>query len=187
VEITVLDRRRALPRGTKVWRALSQRHDALLGCLAVAAEPRQHPSKIVWHFLHSAAMSRDRAERVALTEAAFRIANERMADWEERRNADGAVASYYCECAVEGCREEVRLSRAEYEAVRSEPRHFVVLHGHIIEDLETEIERHETYSVIEKPAALAPLLTDADPRSEPAGPARHEASKLADEIAPVDD
>jgi hypothetical protein len=131
-------------------------------------------------------MARDRAESVALTEAAFRIANERMAAWEERRTADGAPASYFCECAFANCREEVRLTREEYDAVRGEPRRFFVLHGHIIEDLETELERYASYSVIEKPPALAPLLDDTDPRGEPGGPALEEASALADEIEQPD-
>ena len=137
--------------------------------------------------LHSPRMSRDRAERVALTEAAFRIANERMAAWEERRTGDGTPTSYFCECALDGCRGEVWLSQAQYEAVRGQPRHFFVLHGHIIEDLETEIEHHETYSVIEKPPSLAPLLNDADPRGEHSGPAHDEASEIADAILPRDD
>jgi hypothetical protein len=127
-------------------------------------------------------MARDRAERVALTEAAFRIANERMAQWEERRT-DGGAASFYCECAVDGCREEIRLTRAEYEAIRADPRRFAVVPGHLIADLETEIESHPGYAVIEKPAALRALLHEADPRTGSRGPARDEASNLADEIA----
>jgi hypothetical protein len=127
-------------------------------------------------------MARDRAESVALTEAAFRIANERMASWEERQAADGGDESYFCECAVQGCREEIRLTREQYDAVRVEPRRFFVLHDHIIEDLETELERHRGYSVIEKPPMLAPLLDDTNPRGEPGGPAHEEASSLADEI-----
>jgi hypothetical protein len=130
-------------------------------------------------------MPRDRAERVALTEAAFRIANERMAGWEER--GDGAAASYFCECGMEGCREVIGLSKAQYEAVRADPRHFVVLHDHVIEDLEDEIERHDGYSVIEKPDEVRGLLDDTDPRGEPAGPALEEASGLADEIVRRDD
>jgi hypothetical protein len=126
-------------------------------------------------------MARDRAESVALTEAAYRIANERMAAWEERQSSDGAE-SYYCECAIDRCREEIRLTREQYEAVRAQPRQFFVLHGHIIEDLETELERYDTYSVIEKPKQLGPLLDDTDPRGRPGGPALDEASTLADEI-----
>jgi hypothetical protein len=126
-------------------------------------------------------MARDRAERVALTEAAFRIANERMAEWPERRSA-GDAANYYCECGIDGCRESVRLSIAEYEAVRAHPRHFAVLREHIIADLETELERHDGYSVIEKPSVLSPLLDDTDPRGDPQGPDNEEARLLADEI-----
>jgi hypothetical protein len=128
-------------------------------------------------------MTRDRAEQVAITEAAFRIANERMARWDERRAANGAPASYYCECAIASCRDEIRLSQAEYEAVRTVPRYFFVRPGHIVEDLETEVERHDGYVVIEKPTALEPLLSDTDPRQEREAPARDEASQLADEIA----
>jgi hypothetical protein len=127
-------------------------------------------------------MSRDRAESVALTEAAFRIANERMSQWEERRRAGAAPASYFCECGIDGCREEIRLTQAEYEAVRSAPRHFFVLPEHIIEDLETEVERHDGYLVIEKPPMLQGLLNDTDPRQDGGGPALDEASHLADEI-----
>ena len=127
-------------------------------------------------------MTRDRAERVAITEAAFRIANERMARWDERRAGNGGPASYYCECATASCRDEIRLTQAEYEAVRVVPRHFFVRPGHIIEDLETEIERHDGYVVIEKPTALEPLLSDTDPRQEREAASRDEASQLADEI-----
>jgi hypothetical protein len=127
-------------------------------------------------------MSRDRAETVALTEAAFRIANERMSQWEERQAGGEAPASYFCECGIDGCREAVRLTKAEYEAVRSAPRHFFVLPEHIIEDLETEIERHDGYVVIEKPPALEGLLSDADPRQDGGGAALDEASHLADGI-----
>lgn len=126
-------------------------------------------------------MARDRAERVALTEAAFRIANERMARWEEHLT-DGGAASFYCECALEDCREEIRLTRDQYEAIRSDPSRFAVVPGHLIPDLETEIESHPGYAVIEKPRALRPLLDEVDPRTESSGPARDEASRLADEI-----
>jgi hypothetical protein len=124
-------------------------------------------------------MARDQAERVALTEAAFRIANERMSGWEEHR---AGQATYFCECAVDGCREAVRLPAAEYERVREDPRHFVVLHDHILPEFETEVERRDGYSVIEKPSALSSLLADTDPRGEPAGPDNDDARELADEI-----
>ena len=101
-------------------------------------------------------MSTDRAEDVALTEAAFRIANERTSRWEERHR-DRAEELYLCECAARPCRERIALTREQYEAVRSDVRHFFVVPGHVIPDLETVVESFAAYQVIEKPKALMDL------------------------------
>jgi uncharacterized protein (DUF1499 family) len=126
-------------------------------------------------------MSTDRAYDVALTEAAFRVANERMARWDER-HADGAEEMYLCECAAQPCRERIRLSRDEYESVRSDPRRFVVVPGHVIPELETVVQSSPGYEVIEKPSALLDLLVETDPRHEQSGRASETAETLADEI-----
>src|SRR4051812_47030083 len=104
-------------------------------------------------------MSTDRAEDVALTEAAFRIANERTSRWEERHR-DRAEELYLCECAARPCRERIRLTREQYEAVRSDVRRFFVVPGHVIPDLETVVESFAAYQVIEKPNALMDLLRE---------------------------
>ena len=123
----------------------------------------------------------DRARRAAITEAAFRIANERMAAWEERSATDAEL--FFCECLVAGCREKVPLTRAEYEAVRDDQRRFFVVPGHQEEQLETVIERHDAYVVIEKPPELDPVVNATDPRSpETGGPDADAARDLADEI-----
>jgi hypothetical protein len=130
-------------------------------------------------------VARERTERVALTEAAFRIANDRMAGWDDAfAGHDGDL--FFCECAFDGCRERIRLRRPDYESIRADPRHFAVLREHILPDLETEIEAREGYSIIEKPSALLPLLTETHPRSEASGAARDEANALAELIAPDD-
>ena len=125
----------------------------------------------------------DRAWSVGLTEAAFRIANERTAGWEER-HADDQRELYLCECGEQPCRRRVELTRGEYEAVREDARHFVVLPGHVIPDLETVIESFAGYQVIEKPNALMELLLETDPRTASSGPAAEAARALADEIDP---
>src|SRR5688500_7152351 len=94
-------------------------------------------------------MPTDRAADVALTEAAFRIANERTSRWEERHTSR-AEESYLCECASRPCRERIPLTRAQYESVRSDVRRFVVVPGHVIPDLETVVESFPSYQVIEK-------------------------------------
>jgi len=123
----------------------------------------------------------DRAQRAALTEAAFRIANERMHSWEER--SDGPEP-YLCECAVDGCREYIELTHDDYETVRAHVRHFAVRADHVLQDLEEVVERHEGYVTIEKPAPLTSLLTEADPRQDAQGEFRDRATRLADEIGP---
>src|SRR3954468_23672763 len=126
-------------------------------------------------------MSSGRAEDVALTQAAFRIANERMSRWEERHR-ERAEELYLCECAARPCRERIALTREQYEAVRSDVRHFFVVPGHVIPDLETVVESFTAYQVIEKPKALMDLLRETDPRDDRAGDAADAARTIADEI-----
>ena len=126
-------------------------------------------------------MPTDRAEDVALTEAAFRIANERMSRWEER-HGDRAEESYLCECASRPCRKRIRLSREQYEAVRADVRRFLVVPGHVIPDLETVVESYPSYQVVEKPSALMDLLMQADPRHEHTGDAGDAARTIAAEL-----
>src|SRR3954451_11591070 len=114
-------------------------------------------------------MSTDRAREIGLIEAAFRIANERTARWEER-HAEGRTELYLCECAEQPCRKRVELTRQQYEAVRADARHFVVLPGHVFPDLETVVGSFAGYEVIEKPSALMELLLETDPRSPATGP-----------------
>jgi hypothetical protein len=128
-------------------------------------------------------MSTDRARNVGLIEAAFRIANERTARWEERHSG-GRSELYLCECGEQPCRRRVELTREQYEAVRADPRHFVVLPGHVIPDLETVVGTFTGYEVIEKPSALMELLVETDPRSSTTGPEEDAARALADEIEP---
>jgi hypothetical protein len=108
-------------------------------------------------------MATTREERIALNEAAFRIANERMRGWEERHR-DAQVEDYVCECADPDCREIVRLDRAAYEAVRADSRWFVVRPGHEIPDAETVVERHDGYAIVEKHTAVTATVTRTDPR-----------------------
>ncbi len=108
-------------------------------------------------------MTTPREERLANNEALFRLANERMAGWEERHVLD-AVESYLCECSDRDCREKVTLRKPEYEAVRSSSVRFLVAAGHEIPEIETVVEEHGEWSVVEKPAELIELLEDSDPR-----------------------
>jgi hypothetical protein len=109
-------------------------------------------------------MGDPREERIANNEALFRAANERMADWEEQHTSEPAEP-YFCECANLECREKVFLHQHEYEAVRANPLRFFVVTGHEIADVETIIEEHDGWVVIEKTSAVAETAVATDPRS----------------------
>jgi hypothetical protein len=107
----------------------------------------------------------DRERRLALNEAAFRIANERMRNWPERRSGQ-EPHRYYCECAHVTCHEHVLLRGTEYERVRANPHHFVIVPGHEIPDVETVVARTDRYSVIDKDVSVHPITEATDPRRE---------------------
>jgi hypothetical protein len=93
----------------------------------------------------------------------FREANERAKDWEEQHRLD-EVELYFCECADPQCREKVSLRQAEYERVRSDSRHFVIVPGHELPDVETVIERNEGWAIIEKAPEVSDIVEARDPR-----------------------
>jgi cupin superfamily acireductone dioxygenase involved in methionine salvage len=104
-----------------------------------------------------------RKERLANNEAMFRLANDRMADWDEVR-ASEAVEHYFCECADADCREKIALRKGDYEAVRSDPRHFFTVQGHELWDVETVIETHDGWVVVEKNPEVTEIVQTNHPR-----------------------
>jgi hypothetical protein len=106
-----------------------------------------------------------REERIATNEAMFRFANERMSGWEEL-HVNENVELYFCECADQDCRQKLSLRKQEYEAVRSNSRHFVIAVGHETPDVETVIETHEGWAVIEKDPEVTETVEKLDPRRE---------------------
>lgn len=110
-------------------------------------------------------MAASREERLALNEALFRIANERMAAWEERDEEAEEAEPYHCECANRECRQKVWLLREAYERIRGDSAHFVIVPGHEVPEVETVIERHDGWVVIEKAPEVRDIVEAADPRN----------------------
>ncbi len=111
-------------------------------------------------------MPTPREQGLASNEALFRAANERIAEWEERHHSE-AGELYLCECADPACRQKIELSREQYEAVRSNSRRFFVVAGHAVPGIETVIETHEGWAVIEKDPAVTELVEGLDLRRDP--------------------
>jgi hypothetical protein len=98
--------------------------------------------------------------RVARNQATLRALNEGI----ETEPADGLIA-FRCECGQLGCNRLVPLRRDEYEAVRLNARRFVIAPGHVVAELEHEVERHAEHAVVETHPHTSDFAERTDPRS----------------------
>ena len=112
-----------------------------------------------------------RLSRLAKNEAVFREVNERIteitADLAEGAAYPNLVDGLICECSDPLCLERVGpLEVAAYEAVRSDPRRFIVAVGHQALDVEQVVEEHQAYAVVEKNEGVpSDVARERDPRS----------------------
>ena len=102
-------------------------------------------------------------ERLAKNEAFFRQVNERISDVTEGRRDDRY--EFLCECSDPACTDRIELTRAEYEAVRADPRRFVLAQGHVSPEVEQVVERDETHVVVQKGGLAGRIAERLDPRT----------------------
>lgn len=90
------------------------------------------------------------AIRKARNEIQLRKLNERIEDHHLR--VGPTVAAWVCECADETCARPVKMTIAEYEAVRAEPTYFFVAPSdeHVSADIEYVVRREAEYWIIAK-------------------------------------
>src|SRR5215207_6394275 len=90
-------------------------------------------------------------ERIAENEVFCRDLNRSKDDW---LRSGLQVAGFRCECSRIECSERIRLSRREWQEVRSRPERFVVAPGHTANDvdpgLEEVIKKYEHFWIVEK-------------------------------------
>jgi hypothetical protein len=91
------------------------------------------------------------ATRRARNEVLLRRYNEHV-EAERMLHTRQEVSEWICECADERCALPVKLSIAEYEAVRIEPTHFLVAPSdeHVAPEIEYVVRREPRYWVIAK-------------------------------------
>ena len=103
--------------------------------------------------------------RVGQNEALFRQINERIeaGHWP---GEDAERVAFLCECSMLGCNLLVELTPAEYEAVRADPRRFLVVPGHELPEFESVVESRDGDDVVEKrDDTAAAVAEETDPRS----------------------
>jgi hypothetical protein len=106
----------------------------------------------------------DAADRIAQNEQVFRQINERIEAGHWPADAAELVA-FRCECASLGCNQLIELTLADYEAVRADSRHFVLVPGHEIPAVERIVDRRAAYLVVEK-VGVAGEVAEATDRRE---------------------
>ena len=104
----------------------------------------------------------EREERLGKNEAVFREVNERIREV----TIIPAETQFLCECADASCTAPVSMTLSAYEGVRANPRHFLVVPGHEVLEVEDVVEEHAAFTVVRKKAGdPAEIAIATDPRS----------------------
>jgi hypothetical protein len=107
----------------------------------------------------------ERERRLARNEAVFRDVNENIQQVAEQlEGGEHHLYEYCCECANNGCNERVQLTVREYEALRGHSTWFALIDGHDLPEIETVVQRHPRYVVVEKQREAAEVARGTDPR-----------------------
>jgi hypothetical protein len=102
-----------------------------------------------------------RQKRLAQNEALFREVNERVQD----HAGEGGVHHYLCECANSDCTFRITMAAADYEAVRADPRQFMVLPLHFTPEIEELVGETAAYWIVRKTGEEGEYVEQLDPRS----------------------
>ena len=107
----------------------------------------------------------EREARAARNEVISREINEGIEE-AHRISESSDYVRMVCECSQIGCTALIVITTAEYEAVRSDARHFAVVAEHVDRDVEFVVRETERFVVVQKregdPAEVA---EQEDPRS----------------------
>jgi len=109
----------------------------------------------------------EREKRLARNEVLYREVNERVSEVAEQFEAEtDTPIGFICECGAAGCTDQIPMTLIEHETVRADPTRFAVAPGHEMLEIETIVERHPGYFVVEKRQADAQAVAiETDPRS----------------------
>ena len=112
-------------------------------------------------------MSHDREVQIRYAEnqSLYRVVNERIESLNDTFEVAAALSSeWFCECADPACVTKVTATAAEYEAVRANPRTFIVYPGHVYPEVEHVVRGNERFTVVEKDEAAGEVAEQKDPR-----------------------
>jgi hypothetical protein len=106
----------------------------------------------------------ERDKRLAQNEALFREVNERV-DSIAHKLGPNVPYEFFCECANADCTFRLTLPVAAYEAIRADPKQFVVLPLHYTPEVEELVVEEDTHWVVRKTGEAGEYVEALDPRS----------------------
>lgn len=104
----------------------------------------------------------EREVRAARNQVLFRALNERLDEVNRTLTQVRETFAIACECADATCVEMIEIEPGDYESVRSNPRHFAVLDGHVYSDVERVVTAQGVYVIVEKLAKAGAVAEAAD-------------------------
>ena len=69
--------------------------------------------------------------------------------------ATDLLTDVVCECSDRNCSGHIAITVYEHQVMRKNPRHFIVLPGHIDPEIERVVANHRKFLVVEKDLAAA--------------------------------
>jgi hypothetical protein len=108
-------------------------------------------------------VNEDLERRLAANEDVFRRVNDGIARGSWPSEPESPLG-FRCECARLGCNMLLRLTPTDYQRVRSHPRHFVLVRGHEMPEVERVVETLGDILIIEKIGVGAVEAQERDPR-----------------------
>ena len=108
----------------------------------------------------------ERTRRIGANEAIFRRVNEQIEELNRGIAQMTGAMRIVCECGDIRCAEQIDVSIAAYEGVRSDSALFFVVEGHEAPAVEEVVERTEGYEVLRKlPGEAERIAAETDPRA----------------------
>jgi hypothetical protein len=103
------------------------------------------------------------ADSAAQNEEVFRSINERIDEGAKKHGVEQPLP-FHCECAKDDCVEKIELPPTEYDRVASHFARFIVVPGHEEPSVETVVDHHGSYLVVEKTGEARAEIEREHPR-----------------------
>jgi hypothetical protein len=105
------------------------------------------------------------SERAARNQSLYRSINEKILELNQAFAETGIEDSeWLCECADTDCAVRVAATLPEYEAVRSNPRTFIISPGHLYPQVERVLNQNDRFMTVEKIDNAGQIAEALDPR-----------------------